>query len=301
MTAELLRIMKLFEAQGIPALAFKGPVLAQRAYGDVTLRQYGDLDILVGREALAGAVELLLAEGYEADFSPKVLRDPLCLSVGSDLALYHRGRGVLVELHWKLFRERIGTSPDFGEIEGGSCRVGIDGRALPAFSPEACLVYLCLHGAKHAWERIEWIVDIDRLVRRCGELDWEAAGRIAREMGTETTLHLGLALARSLCRTPLPAQVSAPLRRERIGRLVAGTMGLLEGGLPREESYGKSRIIYRYQRELLETWWQRVRHLGATYLWISQNDCLHAPLPPLLGFLYLVLKPYRLLRKSLAR
>ncbi len=39
MSAELIRIMKLLEENGIEALAFKGPTLAQMAYGDITLRQ----------------------------------------------------------------------------------------------------------------------------------------------------------------------------------------------------------------------------------------------------------------------
>ena len=47
MSAELIRIMKLLEENGIEALAFKGPTLSQMAYGDITLRQYVDLDILV--------------------------------------------------------------------------------------------------------------------------------------------------------------------------------------------------------------------------------------------------------------
>ncbi|MBD3790221.1 MAG: nucleotidyltransferase family protein, partial [Campylobacterales bacterium] len=46
MSAELLRIMKLLEANNIEALAFKGPALAQMAYGNITMRQFGDLDVL---------------------------------------------------------------------------------------------------------------------------------------------------------------------------------------------------------------------------------------------------------------
>ena len=47
LTSELIKIMKLLEENDIKAIAFKGPTLAQLAYGDVTLRQYVDLDLLV--------------------------------------------------------------------------------------------------------------------------------------------------------------------------------------------------------------------------------------------------------------
>ena len=42
-SAELIRIMKLLAENDIEVLAFKGPALAQMAYGNITLRQYADL------------------------------------------------------------------------------------------------------------------------------------------------------------------------------------------------------------------------------------------------------------------
>jgi hypothetical protein len=50
MTAELLRILDALKEAGIKAMPLKGPVLAQQLYGDVALRQFSDLDILVARE-----------------------------------------------------------------------------------------------------------------------------------------------------------------------------------------------------------------------------------------------------------
>jgi hypothetical protein len=47
MAAELLALLQRFDRHGIPALPFKGPVLALQLYGDVALREFGDLDILV--------------------------------------------------------------------------------------------------------------------------------------------------------------------------------------------------------------------------------------------------------------
>src|SRR5262245_10666576 len=46
LTTELLKLLTLFEAHGIPAIPFKGPVLAASVYGNLSLRQFGDLDIL---------------------------------------------------------------------------------------------------------------------------------------------------------------------------------------------------------------------------------------------------------------
>ena len=47
LVSELLKLLKLLESHGIGAIAFKGPVLALYAYGNLSLRQQLDLDILV--------------------------------------------------------------------------------------------------------------------------------------------------------------------------------------------------------------------------------------------------------------
>jgi len=47
LTKELLKILTLFESHSIPAISFKGLVLAVSAYGNLSLRQISDLDILV--------------------------------------------------------------------------------------------------------------------------------------------------------------------------------------------------------------------------------------------------------------
>ena len=82
------------------------------------------------------------------------------------------------------------------------------------------LAYLCLHGSKHAWERIEWICDIDRLVRSQTDLDWDKTLKIAKEMDTHITLYLGLALSHALFHTPLPENIISSTQTERIKGLV---------------------------------------------------------------------------------
>ena len=49
LSGELLKLYGLFEQNGISAIPNKGPTLAASVYGNLSLRQAGDLDILVGR------------------------------------------------------------------------------------------------------------------------------------------------------------------------------------------------------------------------------------------------------------
>jgi hypothetical protein len=64
LTAELFKLVNLFEQHEIPVIPFKGPVFAVYAYGNLGLRQFSDLDILVDKRHFLIAQNLLLSEGY---------------------------------------------------------------------------------------------------------------------------------------------------------------------------------------------------------------------------------------------
>ena len=83
MSAELIRIMKLLEDNGIEALAFKGPTLAQMAYGDITLRQYVDLDVLVDEKDVFEAGKIIADNNYIADVNLDFLNNQALLDCSS--------------------------------------------------------------------------------------------------------------------------------------------------------------------------------------------------------------------------
>src|SRR5215218_2458387 len=68
LTRELLRLLRVFETHGIAAVPYKGPVLATFAYGNLALREFGDLDILVRRQDILRAGELLASSGYRLGY-----------------------------------------------------------------------------------------------------------------------------------------------------------------------------------------------------------------------------------------
>ena len=69
MSAELLRIATLLQEKGINVLSFKGPVLSSLAYGDIALRQYVDLDILIKKQDIVSAIAFLTEDGYRSDIT----------------------------------------------------------------------------------------------------------------------------------------------------------------------------------------------------------------------------------------
>ena len=64
LTGALVEVVRAFSAAGIDAMPFKGPTLAARVYGNLSLRLYQDLDVLVRRADVARARTVLASLGY---------------------------------------------------------------------------------------------------------------------------------------------------------------------------------------------------------------------------------------------
>jgi hypothetical protein len=206
LAAELFRILDRFTSQGIAALVVKGPALAMRAYGDPAMRSYGDLDLLVRQRDIRRATELMSAAGYAAAV-------PLtAIDAGKIPGQYLFSKPdsrLIVELHndrtLRYFPRRLPLEDFFAR----HVRVCLDGREAPALSVEDELVLICVHGAKHFWERLMWIADVAALVSRQMGIDWERVADSAKAVGAERMLHTGLRLASNLLRAQLPGKVQA--------------------------------------------------------------------------------------------
>jgi hypothetical protein len=218
LTAELLRILDRFASGGIGAVVVKGPVLAVQAYGDPAMRCYGDLDLLVRQRDIRRATELMSADG----FTPSV---PLsAIESGKIPGQYFFSKPdskLIVELHNDQTLRYFPRPLPLEDFFARQIRVLLDAHKVPALSVEDELVLICVHGAKHFWERLMWIADVAALVSRQTALDWERVADSAREAGAERMLHTGLRLASDLLKTQLPDEVQAMVQADVVAARLA--------------------------------------------------------------------------------
>lgn len=165
LTGELMAILKACKAAGIPAVPLKGPVLADRVYGDVALRYYKDLDILFRKADLPAASALLTARGYQVESIPDSAR--FSEYNAHDLAAF--SPEFHVELHYSLMTPRGRAAQSFEDLEGVLEERGLLGTIVRVLPPAVDVGYLCEHGSAHAWSRIEWLATVDALDARVSE------------------------------------------------------------------------------------------------------------------------------------
>jgi hypothetical protein len=187
LTRELLQLLALFEKHDIAAIPFKGPLLAISAYGDLALRTFSDLDILIHQRDCARARKLLLEQGYrESGYTPSgygTFGRAVEESPPSDAMVFASPQNSFVlDLQWRIVSSRLSLPLDLSAMWERRCSVPLGGQEVETFAPEDMVLLLCIHGAKHLWCRLEWSCCLTRFINAHPQLDWgmliENAGRL---------------------------------------------------------------------------------------------------------------------------
>jgi hypothetical protein len=217
LTAELFRLLNEFDAAGISALITKGPALAVRCYGDPGLRQYADLDLIVRGNDIEHVTSVMLRLGYSAKISPASIQ---AKKLPGEYVFTKLGTNLLVEFHTEDTFRYYPRPLSVERLVQRSASVSFDGRSAPALSLEDELVLICIHGAKHFWQRLIWIADVGAFVTR-QPVQWDRALSVAREVDARRMLFLGLRLASDIFKTDLPAAIALPVQRDHAVRRLA--------------------------------------------------------------------------------
>jgi hypothetical protein len=297
LAAELVAVLEGLRRSGVAALAVKGPVSAVLCYGDIGLRTYSDLDVLVAPDDVGAATACLEARGYAAPFALSPGWRACLLRSDSEMLFRHPDGRRLVDLHWSLMPRGYSFTPGRDGPFARERTVRIGSSDVPTLDVEATLLFLLLHGAKHDWRSLGWLCDVAELVRRRTELDWDAVVAWSARPGPRRLIDVGLALAHDL----LDAAVPAPaLARGRADPAVAGLADRLARQLfvPLAEQAGLPRTPFSYPYlQAMELARDRLRFIHDVFLRPTPLEWQAVPLPVELAPLHYLVRPVRLLWK----
>jgi hypothetical protein len=204
LTRELLRVLELFDRDGIEAIPFKGALLSSILYGDATARESCDIDILVRPEDAHRAGEALVAAGYATDLPSDCYQRAAYLRSRYELHFTSPSNRIPIEIHQSFLPSSYCLPLDYEAIWRRAERVPFFGRDVLSLSTADLLLMLCIHGAKHSWAELIHICDISRLlVTRANDLNWSELSKQARACGARRILRVGLLLASNLLSAPV--------------------------------------------------------------------------------------------------
>jgi hypothetical protein len=211
LAVELLAVTELLDSQGVRALPYKGPTLAQCIYGSLAARQMKDVDILVGPADIDRAVSLLATREY----SPvtRLLPGARRLGLEYQCVLTRPSDGTIIELHWSIVPRTMAPPVTLDHLWPSRLHTAMLGRTVASPSHEDTLVILCIHGSKHQWARLEWICGVAELLRS-KPLDWLKVLARAERWHATRMLSTGLLLAADVLDAPVPEAVVGVARRD---------------------------------------------------------------------------------------
>jgi 2-polyprenyl-3-methyl-5-hydroxy-6-metoxy-1,4-benzoquinol methylase len=289
---EMLGLYDRFEAAQIPAIPFKGPALAWLAYPSFAHRSCADLDFVVPQRFIPESISLLQSQGYLPHFSPIEAQAGRHGPAPGQYAFAPTGNRSFVELHTERTLRYFSRPIDLTELNSRMITLEIGGKNVRTFSVEDLLVMLCVHGAKHFWERLGWIVDIAQLVTTC-EVDWPLLLEIAAKRQSARVLLLGLYLAHEVIGAPLPQSVrDRALNNSHVKYIFSkiieqydGNSNSIVGVWPR--------AVFRLRS--CDGYWQGLRQLSRLSMSPTESDRQTISLPGFLSPLYTLVRPFRLL------
>jgi len=292
MSAELLKIAKLLNQENIPYLAFKGPTLAQLAYDDITMRQFGDLDILVHHDNWQDGCIVLEKNGYKDLLNLKTQQKNVWNKKAKEINLFNEKKSIYIDLQRYIFDDDYPLKFNYN-LFGDKWNIEIQKNTISTFSKETLLIYLTIHGSKHLFERIGWIKDIDMLIRN-QQIDWVLVDNQLKTIKDFKRMFLlGIYLSYIYYQTPIPKDYIEMFHANK-------WLSNLETFILSNWQYKKNFIYHTYASlKLFPSISKKVSYISKVALKPSKNEYRLIQFPNGMHFLYYPLRVFSLIKKYL--
>ena len=201
---------------GIETLALKGFFLQQAVYADDEIRPMNDVDLLVRREQIPAAIEILNEIGFRvlSHFDPAFENEDI-----KHVPPMQNEFGQTLELHWNLLEENEPFSIDMEQVwEHKTCY----SNRLWGLSLEHLIVHLAIHGTYQHYLRLglRSLLDLNRVIKKfADEIKWEQVVTTTKDWNAEKSLWVSLKLTQKYLSLDLPEDVLLSLEPENGGEM----------------------------------------------------------------------------------
>jgi len=193
---QLNEIFREFSARNLPILPYKGIVFKDKLYGNQTLRERKDLDVMVLPEHAVESIQLLFSMGYRLSSQRKSDAADLRFLVehlaSSELSLvrHMQRREESIDFHWGMheFPAFEDYTPELFQ------HTQIDGNVL---SPNPSAIFAMIlnhHGGREFWVRLKHLVDLVLFLKRYPEISQDVLREQAGKLRMQTVFDYGMHL-----------------------------------------------------------------------------------------------------------
>lgn|GEM_PF-6171319 len=291
----LVDLSALFSAKGIEHIAFKGPVLSQQAYGDFAMRQYFDLDLMIGFKDFSSVYDALRQQGFRPEFTLNAEDQKWMLKNEHQFSFFKDQ--VHLEIHWRLVLKRWLRDEQHDRFLWENRQLmNLAGGTVTTFSPEGAFLAHCIHAAKHGWQPFKNIADMVYLLTNNLDLDHEKIISLAERFQQKRQMIMGFIFLDFFTRLDVSHKIKMMMQSER---------GLVEKAAKILDSYAsevKSEDQLDHTRDYFDNhqrYRDRIPFLVAAAFSPRYSDYASIRLPRALRFVYPTVRILRLIVRSL--
>jgi len=285
---EIIELNKILYSEKIRFAVVKGLVLSNDLYGDIGIRHCGDIDILINVEDFSKVDKIMTESGYrrcEFQHGGKKRLD-IHLSISHQLSYFHPTQPIHIEFIRSVKSQFY--FPDVMNFENHRY-VKLAGQEIATLKDELHFVELCIHGAGHLWERLQWLMDIALFMKK-DQLNWTEVAEIAKEREVEELVWSGVTLCNELFDLRIPQELEKmTLDVEKTEKLLAYSRDYIVSMEHKAETQKlriqRSRFLLSLSKQV--DWKYRLKN----YLY-NIDDWNTIKLPQGLYFMYFVLRPF---------
>jgi hypothetical protein len=297
LSRELIRIVEHLSGLGIEVIPYKGPALAEEIYGDIALRQSGDIDLLIRPHDLPRICAAVRELGYTPHATLSDAEQNAYLKSGYEYAFDGLGGPNLLEVQWGFVPRFYSVDFDVGGIFQRALNVSVAGRSMRGLSHEDLFLVLSVHAAKHVWGRLVWLCDLARLMSKT-DLNWSWIGSQARGLGIVRIIRVTMMLANRFLDTAIPAAAQKAVPDDPAAEEIAEQ---IRNQIATETTYNIESLAYfRLMMRLRERRADRMRFLRRLVFTPGPGEWKAVRLPAPLFPLYRVVRISRLAKRLFA-
>jgi Uncharacterised nucleotidyltransferase len=287
LSRELIRILDSLAENEIEVMPYKGLALSESVYGDIALRQTGDIDLLIRAKDVSRARDVLRNLNFVPHLELSERQENAYFKSGYEFMFDAPAGRNLLELQWAVQPRFYAVDLSAEKLFERAIPVSVAGRIVKTPSFEDLFIVLSLHAAKHVWAKLIWIGDLARIMELDG-LDWAEIESCARGLRIRRILALNLTLANQLLGVSIPL-AAQPMLEAGIGDHAELIKGFVSGGAPFDvDSVGYFRFMLRLREDPID----RMRFITRLLLTPGPGEWASVHLPDSL------FPAYRLVRLS---
>lgn len=188
-SSETEEIIKYLKELNISAIPLKGPVLTNTLYGDVGLRHFNDIDLLVSPADLEKAKEALIKIGYSQMYPDQMNKkqEKLYTTYKKDIGLHNSERRIFIELHYGIYVHELLKKEEESKLLASTETITLHNEEIEVLDKESTFIYLVYHGCLHQFFRLFWLRDVAECIKRW-DLDHKQIRQKISALGLEKML-----------------------------------------------------------------------------------------------------------------